>query len=276
MNSIGTKIQALRKNKKMTQSDLANALSVSAQSVSKWENNISVPDISLLPIIARFFGITMDELFGYKADILNYRERFIQFMVDNNVLQFGEFKLHSERCSPYYINTSNLKSASQISKLGEFYAECFLERNIKSNFLISYSEKESPILISTAMTLFSKYGIDIQYGTNSFGAIPTPTDRATLITDTLTSGASLRIFLNNSLKSSNVNISDVIIFVDRMEVFENSNTNAIKEIERELNVRIHAIVTLDDIINSLERQIIKGYEFIEPLKKYKQEYGGKQ
>ena len=76
--------------------------------------------------------------------------------------------------------------------------------------------------------------------------------------------------------NSTMGDADVIIFVDRMEVFENSNTNAIKEIERELNVRIHAIVTLDDIINSLERQIIKGYEFIEPLKKYKQEYGGKQ
>ena len=46
---IGEKIRLLRKNKKITQAELAEALSVSSQSVSKWENHISVPDISVLP-----------------------------------------------------------------------------------------------------------------------------------------------------------------------------------------------------------------------------------
>ena len=63
MELLGTKIQTLRKNKNMTQAQLAEVLAVFSQSVSKWENNMSMPDISLLPIIARFFGITMDELF---------------------------------------------------------------------------------------------------------------------------------------------------------------------------------------------------------------------
>ena len=93
MEHIGKKIRSLRKNKKMTQEQLAEVLSVSAQSVSKWETCNSVPDIDLLPIIARYFGVTMDELFGYRLEALNYKERFIRFMADNGVLRFGEFKL---------------------------------------------------------------------------------------------------------------------------------------------------------------------------------------
>ena len=65
---IGTKIQALRKNKGITQEQLAEVLAVSAQAVSKWENSVSMPDIHLLPVIARYFGITMDELFNYRLD----------------------------------------------------------------------------------------------------------------------------------------------------------------------------------------------------------------
>lgn len=62
---LGEKIRVLRHNKRVSQAQLAEALSVSAQSVSKWENALSAPDISLLPMLARYFGITMDELFGY-------------------------------------------------------------------------------------------------------------------------------------------------------------------------------------------------------------------
>lgn len=72
MQQISKKIKVLRKSKGVTQEQLAEVLSVSPQSVSKWENNLSAPDISLLPIIARYFGITMDELFGYRLDALNY------------------------------------------------------------------------------------------------------------------------------------------------------------------------------------------------------------
>ena len=71
---IGDKIRLLRKNKNITQTQLAEALSVPSQSVSKWENHLSAPDITLLPVIARYFGITMDELFGYRLDARNYMD----------------------------------------------------------------------------------------------------------------------------------------------------------------------------------------------------------
>ena len=64
MCTIGEKIAELRKNRKMTQEELANVIGVSSQSISKWENNTTMPDILLLPIIAEIFEVTLDELFS--------------------------------------------------------------------------------------------------------------------------------------------------------------------------------------------------------------------
>lgn len=62
MNTMGSRIAARRKEKGMTQEELAARLGVSAQAVSKWENDVSCPDISLLPRLCRMLGITSDEL----------------------------------------------------------------------------------------------------------------------------------------------------------------------------------------------------------------------
>lgn len=63
--TIGNKIKSLRKKHNLTQEQLAEHLGISFQSVSKWENNIALPDITLVPAIAAFFQVTIDELFEY-------------------------------------------------------------------------------------------------------------------------------------------------------------------------------------------------------------------
>lgn len=64
MNTLGETIAALRKKQGLTQEALANLIGVSAQSVSKWENNTNMPDISLLPLLADLFSCRIDDLFG--------------------------------------------------------------------------------------------------------------------------------------------------------------------------------------------------------------------
>lgn len=65
---IGYKIRQMRNSAGMTQEQLATSLGVSAQSVSKWENEISMPDITLLPDIAEAFGVSIDELFDLTVE----------------------------------------------------------------------------------------------------------------------------------------------------------------------------------------------------------------
>lgn len=63
--NIGNKIKELRKQRGLTQEQLANDIGVSFQAVSKWENNISLPDITLAPMLASYFGVSLDTLFDF-------------------------------------------------------------------------------------------------------------------------------------------------------------------------------------------------------------------
>ena len=272
---IGDKIRLLRKNKNMTQSDLAEVLSVSSQSVSKWENHLSVPDIMLLPVIARYFGITMDELFGYRLDVLNYKERFIRFMVNNGMLRFGDFTLKSGRKSPYLIHSGYNRTGSQMSKLGEFYAECIKEHGIEANCLIGINDREIPLVIATSMTLFSKYGVDsshcVDYAIENEAF---SSHEITLITDAFTSGETLRTALDRIKSQMGKYPSDIVVCVDRMEQTGDSSFSAKHEIEGKYDVKIHPIVNADDIVKAAENGVITAGEYLEKLKNYVKHYRG--
>ena len=254
---------------------LAEALSVSSQSVSKWENHLSVPDITVLPVIARYFGITMDELFSYRLDALSYKDRFIRFMVNNGMLQFGEFTLKSGRKSPYLIHSGYTRTGSQISKLGEFYAECIREQGIESNCLIGMNERDIPLVIATSITLFNRYGIDSPHCVDC-----NIEDKAflshdiTLITDAFTSGATLCEALERIHLKMEKYPSDIVVCVDREEHSDKSHLSAKHEIEHRYGVSIHPIVSAEDIVRSAESGVITANEHLEELKNYMKRYRG--
>ena len=272
---IGDKIRMLRKNKGITQQQLAEELAISAQSVSKWENHVSVPDISLLPVIARYFGITMDELFNYRLDALNYKERFIRFMVNNGMLRFGEFTLKSGRISPYLIHSGYNLLGSQISKLGEFYAECIREHSIEANCLVGIDDREIPLVIATSTTLFYKYGIDSAFCVDkNIENSAYLTNEITLITDAFSTGTSLcNAFENIRAKTGKIP-SEVVVCVDRMESSEHSSLSAKNLIQKRYGIEIHPIVNVDDIINAVESGVITAGEYYEKLKDYVRRYKG--
>ena len=267
MKSIGQKIRTLRKNKHLTQEQLAEALSVSSQSVSKWENQISTPDVALLPIIARYFGITMDELFNYRLDALSYKERFIRFMADNGVLRFGEFRLQSGRVTPYFLNTGEYRSGSQITKLGEFYARCISENNLRGNLLVGTTQKDIPLMVSIGMIMYQKYGQDINYSViDSIGKKPDGKDEMIMIQDALSSGTTLKENLRKVKQIAGKYPANVIVSLDRMERGAHSQPSVRQEIEQEFGVKIFSVINATDIICALEDGVIAGAEYLEALK----------
>ena len=272
---IGDKIKALRKNKDVTQAELACALSVSSQSVSKWENHLSSPDISVLPAIARYFGITMDELFGYRLDVMNYKERFIRFMFDNGMLRFGEFTLKSGRISPYLVCSGYYRTGSQISKLGEFYAECIRAHSIETNCLVGVSERDVPILIATGMTLFREYGVESRCCLEcALGGDDSEVGEMTLLTDVFTSGATLRAAIDRIYSKMGRYPSNIVVCVDRAERSETSVVSAKHGIENMYGVKIHSIVNVKDVIRAGETGVIPIGDYLERLKVYETQYEG--
>lgn len=83
--NIGNKIKELRKQRGVTQEQLANSIGISCQAVSKWETGITLPDITLAPILACYFGVSMDELFEF-----NLKE--IELAIDNIVNEAYQFR----------------------------------------------------------------------------------------------------------------------------------------------------------------------------------------
>ena len=106
--NIGTNIYTLRKEKKITQSQLAEKLGVSIQSISKWENNLCAPDVSLFPIIADYFGVSIDRIFGYHINSYEKEVEAIIKAADYSMDTYKEIEIISNGLKKYP-NSPDLK-----------------------------------------------------------------------------------------------------------------------------------------------------------------------
>lgn len=201
MNKISLCIADLRKKTKVTQQELADSIGVSFQTISKWETGSSQPDIALLPPIANYFGVTIDELFGFKLQAMTNKERFIRFMADTGVLNCGSYTLKWGASSPYYINSENFHTNAQIAKLGEFFADCIRENHIEFDCIAGMAYHGISFAAATAVALYQKYGVTTNFchdrrvsdsrGRILCGHSPEAGERIVIIDDLISSGKTL-------------------------------------------------------------------------------------
>lgn len=99
--SIGKNIYQLRKEKNLTQGQLAEKLGISMQAVSKWENDQCAPDVSMFPILANLFGVSIDRLFGYYEGRAKDAVREIQKSAVESESLFEEIEVYREGLRRY-------------------------------------------------------------------------------------------------------------------------------------------------------------------------------
>ena len=216
---------------------------------------------------------------------LTYKEEFIKFMADSGVLTFGEFTLKSGRKAPYFMNAGNYKTGAQLAKLGGFYAECIHDNGIDAQTLFGPAYKGIPLAVSAAVALYEKFGIDASYcfdrkevkdhgeGGMFVGKTLQDGDKVVIIEDVMTSGKALREVLPKLKGAADVDITAMIITVDRMEKALDSEKSAVQNAYEEFGVKVYSIVTIQDIIKAIEDGIIEGREYLGKIREYIAQYG---
>ena len=206
-------------------------------------------------------------------------------MVENGVLKFGEFTLKSGRKAPYFINTGNYKSGAQLSRLGEYYAQCIADNKIEAQTLVGPAYKGIPLAVTTAVSLFKNHGQDLNYcfdrkevkdhgeGGLFVGKQLEDGEKIIIIEDVMTSGKALRELLPKLKQTANVEIAGMVISVDRMEKGLESGLSAVQEVYKEFGVKVYSIVTMADIIEAIETGVIDGREYLDKMKEYRKTYG---
>lgn len=218
---------------------------------------------------------------------MTYKESFIKFMEECGVLTFGDFTLKSGRKAPYFINCGNYKTGSQLARLGEYYAECIHENNIPTDVLFGPAYKGIPLAVSAVIALSNKYGLDnISYcfdrkevkdhgeGGAFVGKSLKDGDRVIIIDDVMTSGKALRESLPKIKSVADVNITGMVITVDRMEK-GTGELSAVQEVKRDFGVTVYSIVTMEDIINAIRDGLVGGKQYLDSMLAYREKYGVK-
>ena len=215
-----------------------------------------------------------------------YKQEFMEFMVRSGVLRFGEFTTKSGRLSPYFINTGNYKTGAQLAKLGEYYAECIHANNIPVETLFGPAYKGIPLAVSTVVALSNKFGIDVNYcfdrkeakdhgeGGMFVGKTLTDDEKVVIIDDVMTSGKALRESMPKLKGAANVDVTGMVITVDRMER-GTGDKSAVQEVKEEFGVTVYPIVTMEDIIDAIRNDIVPGKEYLDKMLAYREEYGVK-
>lgn len=209
---------------------------------------------------------------------------FIEFMMDADVLKFGDFTTKSGRKTPYFINTGNYRTGAQLLKLGRFYA-AYINEICKDGFdaMFGPAYKGIPLVSAAASALADMHGIDKPYffnrkevkdhgeGGNMIGYKPQDGDRIIIIEDVITAGTAVRETMPVLLAAAKVSVSDMFISVDRREVGAGSVKTAVEEVKEEFGIDVHPIIDVRDIYEYLASK--PGYgEELKRMKDYMDKY----
>lgn len=223
-----------------------------------------------------------------------YKQEFIEFMVESNVLKFGEFTLKSGRKSPFFMNAGAYVTGSQLKRLGEYYAKA-IHDNYGDDFdvLFGPAYKGIPISVVTAIAYSELYGKEIRYCSDrkeekdhgadkgSFlGSKLQDGDRVVMIEDVTTSGKSMEETVPKVKGAADVTIVGLMVSLNRMEKGLDSDKCALDEIKEKYGFDAHAIVTMDDVVERLYNKECQGRVLFDDTLKasidaYYEQYGAK-
>lgn len=220
-----------------------------------------------------------------------YKQEFIEFMVDCQALQFGEFTLKSGRKSPFFMNAGAYVTGGQLKRLGQYYARAIHESyGDDFDVLFGPAYKGIPLSVATAIAYDELYDRPIRYCSNRkevkdhgdvgilLGSAPRDGDRVVIIEDVTTSGKSIEETFPILQAQGKVEIKGLMVSLNRMEKGQGGEKSALVEIRERYGFDANAIVTMAEVIEHLYNQPYKGKIYIDDtlkaaMDRYYETYG---
>lgn len=222
-----------------------------------------------------------------------YKQEFIEFMVESDVLKFGDFTLKSGRKSPFFMNAGAYVTGTQLMRLGEYYAKA-IHDNYGDDFDVLFGPAYKGIPLSVAATIaFSKlYGKEIRYCSNRkeakdhgdtgilLGSKIKDGDKVVIIEDVTTSGKSIEETFPIVKAQGDVEILGLMVSLNRMERGLGGEKGALDEIREKYGFAANAIVSMDEVVEHLYNRPCHGKVVIDDdiktaIDAYYEQYGCK-
>ena len=220
-----------------------------------------------------------------------YKQEFIEFMVDSQVLKFGDFTLKSGRKSPFFMNAGAYVTGTQLRRLGEYYARAIHDHyGLDFDVLFGPAYKGIPLSVATTMAISELYGKEVRYCSNRkevkdhgdtgilLGSKLKDGDRVVIIEDVTTSGKSNEETFPIIKAQADVEIKGLIVSLNRMERGLESAKSALEEIKEKYGFETNAIVTMEEVVECLYNKPYQGSIYIDDTLKaaideYYRQYG---
>ena len=214
----------------------------------------------------------------------DFQSRFLHFVIDHEILRFGEFTLKSGRKSPYFFNAGLFNTGGKLAFLSRCYADAILDSGVDYDVLFGPAYKGIPLAATTVVALSADHGIDKPYCFNRKEAkdhgeggsiVGAPlAGRALVIDDVITAGTAIReaaqIIIDNG-----ATMAGIAVAMDRQER-GTGELSAIQEVERDYGVPVISIIQLDHIIGYLEvSHNGELQKYLPAVSRYREEYGVK-
>lgn len=221
-----------------------------------------------------------------------YKKEFIEFMIDCEVLKFGDFVTKSGRRTPFFVNTGFYRTGGQLRKLGEYYARAIEQKfGLDFDVLFGPAYKGIPLSVAAAMAISGIFQKDVGYCSNRkemkdhgdrgilLGSPLSDGDRVVIIEDVTTAGTSIQETLPVIHAQGNVSVMGLVVSVDRMERGQGKKS-ALCEIREKYGLETTAIVTMAEVVEHLYNRPIKGKVIMDATVKaaieaYYEQYGVK-
>ena len=212
----------------------------------------------------------------------DYQQAFLDYVIENDILTFGEFTLKSGRVSPYFFNAGRFNTGSKLQFLARCYAAAISASKLEFDVLFGPAYKGIPLASATAMVLADQYGLDQPFCFNrkeakdhgEGGTIVGAglSGRVLVIDDVITAGTAVRESVS-MIHHHGGNLAAIAVAMDRQER-GSGQISAIQEIEQTHQTQVISIICLRHIIDYLAATRQSGLKArLSAMAAYREEYG---